>query len=145
PSGSAHARGSDRLKCSLRFEWHQVSRCPGGVEPATATVTASHARPLHYGHSAPARTRTRNLSFVARNDVRFTTAARPFAGPGIEPRRRPYESRRSTGPPAALLTGFEPVLSAVTGRRPLPLVHRSLFLGQGGNTPPATSSSRGRS
>ena len=28
---------------------------PGGIEPAAATVTASHARPLHYRHHLPQR------------------------------------------------------------------------------------------
>jgi hypothetical protein len=67
-----------RRRLSVRAERETTSGtgCPGGVEPTTSTVTTSRAWPLHHGHSTPARSRTRNPSFEARDDVRFTTRAR---------------------------------------------------------------------
>lgn len=60
-------------------------RCPGGFEPATSTVTASHASRLHHGHSAPTRTRTWNPELEAQDDFRFTIEAQQLPRPGLEP------------------------------------------------------------
>ena len=62
--------------CAFHHTPRIHERCPGGFEPATSTFTASCASRLHHGHSASTRTRTRNPSFEARRDLRFTIEAR---------------------------------------------------------------------
>jgi hypothetical protein len=67
--------------------------CPGGVEPATSTFTASHASLLHHGHSASTRIRTWNTKLEAWHDLRFTIEA--AEGEGVEPSFSVAENRLS--------------------------------------------------
>jgi hypothetical protein len=118
--GHRPPRAGTRRPKADRWPTPDRTGCPRGIEPATSTVTASHADryttdTIHqtafgYRHSAskaaesrwskadsrpstPTRTRTRNPSFEARHDLRFTIGAKA-EGKGVEP-SSPVENRLS--------------------------------------------------
>src|SRR5215813_3070976 len=85
--------------------------CSGGVEPAAATVTASHARPLQHEHHRLVSVSCERSVAVVNFVMTTHHSPIPAEGKGVEPSSAPRRNRHSKAarPP---VSGYLPSLSA---------------------------------